>query len=450
MESNNSIVQVFVDISPFNWIEPYKKTSSHQGFGSGFLIDDKGHLITSFHVINEAENIQIQLPQIGKQQFEVSIIGVCPHRDIALLKLTDSAYNEIIQRIEKIPFLELGNSDQLKRSEKIVALGYPLGQESLKATEGIISGRQEILGDTFIQITAPLNPGNSGGPSLNEEKKVIGINTAIIPNAQNVGYIIPISDVAGIIEDLHKIKLLRNPILGCEMNYGTKDMVSYLKNPSPGGLYIAKIYKNTLFEKSGIQEGDMLYKINNYEIGLYGDIKVPWNEDVTSLFELISRFKIGEKITMEIYRQGVQKTVEFTFEPSNPLPIRIIFPQFEEFNYYQIAGMIVMPLTFNHISIFGNSNPSILDFSNRKKQETPRLIITAISSTSEIHKARILYQGDVIKEVNDQEITTIDSLKNALHLSKKFITIKTHDNKFFVLSKEVFKQEEERFKGQTT
>ena len=130
------------------------------------------------------------------------------------MKLTTDAMEKIKKLIPVIPTLKLGESDSIIRTQEVIALGYPLGQDALKSTQGIVSGRQEILGASFIQITAALNPGNSGGPCLDVNGNVIGINTAIIPDAQSIGYIIPMSDVRGVIQDLHKVKLLRSPLLG--------------------------------------------------------------------------------------------------------------------------------------------------------------------------------------------------------------------------------------------
>jgi len=103
-------------------------------------------------------------------------------------------------KLGQIPFLRLGDSDKVARRDKITVLGYPLRQERLKSIEGEVSGREVVWGESWIQISAALNPGNSGGPALNGKGEVVGINTARIPEGQNIGYIIPINDVKGIIK----------------------------------------------------------------------------------------------------------------------------------------------------------------------------------------------------------------------------------------------------------
>lgn len=443
MERDNAVVQVFVQASEFNWTEPYKSMASNDAFGSAFFIDDEGHLVSNFHVINGATGMQIQVPSMGKQRLDVEVVGICPFRDIALLKLTEHSLAEARQKLGAIPFLECGSSDDLKRSEKVITLGYPLGQEALKATQGIVSGRQDILGESFIQITAALNPGNSGGPCLNEKSEVVGINSAVVPQAQNVGYIIPISDVRGIINDLFSIRLLRSPILGCELNYGTKDMLNYFGNPEPGGLYVAKTYENSLFEKAGIEEGDMIYKVNGFDIGLYGDVRVPWCEDQTTLSTVISRFRIGEKVDLEVYRKGKKLDLKMPFEILDPLPVRIMFPRYEPLDYEVIGGLVIMPLTLNHVAQLGSMNPFLIDYRMRTMQHESRIVISAVLGNSQSYHARIIYPGDVLETVNGCNVRTLDDLRKALQQEGDFITVKVRSRKFMVLSRKKVLEEEE-------
>ena len=440
---HNAVAQIFVEASPFNWLQPYKAPDQGKVVGTGFFIDTEGHMATSFHVINEAASIKIQIPALGQERFDMNIVGVCPERDLALLKPTEEAMSLIQKQLGKIECLEIGDSDQLKRTQEIIAVGYPLGQDALKTTQGIISGRQNVMGQSFIQMTAALNPGNSGGPTLDKDGKVIGINTAIIPEAQSVGYVTPISDVKNIIHDLHKVKLLRQPMLGCELNYATHDMLKFLNNPEPGGLYVSYVYKDLLFHKAGVQEGDMLYKINGIELDMYGQANVQWCEDKVFLVDLLNRVSIGEKIDLLIYRKGVKKELSFSFDLLEPLPIRIIYPRHETIDYEAVGGMVVMELALNHFGQFLEINPFLINFRRREFQSLPRLLVTSIFSNSQAHKARTVYPGDIIEEVNGQKVTTLEDFRNAVNASKEFLSFKTTSRKLTVLSEEKIVQEEE-------
>ncbi len=444
MEQNghNAVAQIFSQAAPFNWLEPYKVRDQVEIVGSGFFIDAEGHLITNYHVIAEAASVLIQIPALGKEQLNIEIVGVCPERDIALLKLSAESLQKVINQLGHVEFLRIGDSDRVKRNQAIYTLGYPLGQESLKTTQGIVSGRQDMMGESFLQTTAPLNPGNSGGPSLNEDGEVIGINAAIIPDAQSVGYIIPISDVKSVIQDLYKVKLLRRPILGCEMNYATPDLLRYLGNPAPGGLYIARVYENALFDKAGLQEGDMLYEIGGSASDMYGETNVSWSEDKVSLLTVIDRFSIGQEITIVAYRAGKRIETSLNFNLLELPAVRAMFPDFEKIDYEIFGGMIVIDLTLNHLSRFAELDPFLMRFRQREHQFSQELMISCIFPNTQIHKSRIVYPGDLISEINGQIVKTLDEFRNAVSQSKDFLTIKTKNKKFAVLSIEKVLNEE--------
>ncbi len=442
----DTVVQVFVETTPFNWAEPFKSPDQDKAYGSGFFIDQEGHIVSNFHVVEDAVRVKIQIPSFGKQQFDCTIIGVSPERDISLLKLTQPSYKKIVKRLKKIPYLQFGDSDKILRTEKIMALGYPLGQEKLKSTQGIVSGRENLGGESFVQITAALNPGNSGGPSTNANGEVIGINTARISSAQNIGYIIPINDVKNVINDIHKITLLRKPLFGCMFNYGNAAMVSYLGNPNPeeGGLYIARVFKSMLFDKAGIKEGDMIYSINGMRLDLYGETNVSWSEDKVPLSSLLNRFEIGQTIKIELYRQGVHLEKEFIFNLVDPLPVRTMYPDFEPIDYEIFGGMVFMGLSMNHVALFDDDNPRLARFYQQKNQYKPYIILTHIFMGTYAHEARVLEPGDLIKEVNGRPVSTLEELRSAILESDEYVTMKTEEKRFIVLDlKRVLDEEEQ-------
>lgn len=439
---HNTVAQIFAQAAPFNWLEPYKARDKVEIVGSGFFIDDKGHMLTNYHVIAEAASVLVQIPVLGKEQLEIEIVGVCPERDIALLKLSEESVKKVIAQLGSIEYLTIGDSDLVTRNQEIYTLGYPLGQDSLKTTQGIVSGRQDIMGESFIQTTAALNPGNSGGPSLNEHGEVIGINAAIIPDAQSVGYIIPISDVKAVINDLFKVPLLRRPMLGCEMNYATPDMLRYFNNPEPGGLYIARVYPNTLFSKAGIQDGDMLYELGGNIIDIYGETNVSWSEDKVSLITVIDRFSIGQTISATIYRNGKKIETSFVFDLLELPAIRAMFPGFEKIDYEIFGGMIVMNLTLNHLTRFTELDPFLMRFRQRDNQFSSELLISYIFPNTQLHKSRTAYAGDLLDKINDQEVRTLDDFRKAISIKKDFLTIKTKSKKFTVLAVDKVLREE--------
>lgn len=441
----DSVVQVFTLIDDFNWVEPYKTPKQGASAGTGFFIDETGYIITNHHVVNLASSVKIQIPSFGRHQFDVDIVGVYPDKDVALLKLTQASFNDITKELGQINYLHLGDSDYVLRTQEVLALGYPLGQERLKSTLGIVSGRER---SGFIQITAPLNPGNSGGPSLDSEGRVVGINFAGVVTAQNIGYIIPINEVKSALKDMKKVKLLRRPVLGCIFTVATPEIVRYLGNPEPGGWYIAEVFENTILHKVGVKEDDMLYEVNGYRLDLYGEMSVPWSEDKISVLDFLNRYTVGDDIYFVIYRKGERKDFNFKLDGEYLPPVRKVYPEYEpkEVDYEVIGGLTVMPLTLNHVAIFGEGNISLARYIRPENQYEQALIITHVLPNSQAQQARILSPGSIIDQVNGKEVKTLSDFRNTVAQCKQddYLTIRTQDKMFAALSVQKIVAEEDR------
>lgn len=442
LSTQDCVVQVFSQIAKFNWVEPYKSPEQFQASGTAFFINDEGHLLTNFHVIDQAKFIYINLPSLGRRPLEVEVIGAYPEGDIALMKLTQDSYAEIINFLGYVPYLNLGDSDTLYKTEPVLALGYPLGQRYLKSTVGVVAGRDYIDGVSYVHITAPINPGNSGGPLLNISGEVVGINTAYVPGSQNIGYIIPINEVKNILDDLYKVKLYRKPIIGISCNHATDDHMRSLGNPVPGGLYINYVLPNSLAEKAGIEMGDMLYEIvwqdKSYLIDEYGDIKVDWrNSDKVILMELINRFQLKDDFKLVVYRNGAKLELSCLFDCQENSVIRYIYPDYEpqEIDYEIFAGAVFMQLRGNHFGLLPEN--SILNQYRRPELHNEEaIVITNIFPGSMMHKVRCFYPGMIVDSINDCYVRNLSDLRKALISSAKLgtVSIKTKDHVVTVLS----------------
>lgn len=452
-ELRDTVVQVFAQVTQFNWVKPFETPNQSEVTGTAFFINGDGELVTNAHVVNEARVIYIQIPSCGKKRFEVEVQGVSPERDLALLKVKSRDCEAIKSELKKdtIPSLELGDSDLIERADKIIALGYPLGQQGLKGTTGIVSGREHIDGQYFIQISAPLNQGNSGGPSIDRNGKVVGVNAAIIRNAQNVGYIIPINEVKLFLNQLRtmpgegKPKLLRKPFLGVFFNNANENLTAFLGNPPPGGLFIVDVLKGSPLYKAGLQAGDMIYKINGIDVDVYGEMQVPWSkEERVSITDYISRLEIGQKITIEYYRKGKKNTASFVFTLANRPPISLMYPGYEKIDYEVIGGLVVMPLTVNHIVLLGQYVRELILYTDVKRHVEPALIITHVLLNSPASEARTIGAGSIISEVNGEKVKTLDEFRSILKksLDSGYLTIKTTENIFVVIPiKEIIDKE---------
>lgn len=421
----DTVVQVFAQIAEVDLLQPYKTPAQYPAYGSGFFINDNGDLITNAHVINQAKAIWIQIPSLGKRIIEVDLVSVSPDRDLALLRVKPHELAVIKSALGRIPYLALGDSDIVRRADEVMALGYPLGQQSLKSTTGVVSGRE----GQFIQMSAAINPGNSGGPLLNLKGEVIGINTAIIANAQNVGYIIPINDLKVILQDMYQMPLLRKPFLGVLFNNGTETLAKFLGNPEPGGCYVVEVIDNSTLAKAGVKRGDMIYQINGHAIDIYGDMSVPWSEDKISIVDYVSRLSIGQEISLVVYRNGERKDLKVTFSKAELPAIRKIYPGYEEIDYEVIAGMVVMPLTINHIQILAQNAPGLTRFGEMNNQTRSTLVVTHIFPSSQLYRSRTITVGSTLNEVNGFEVHTLADLRKALQEGDRtYLTIRASDH----------------------
>jgi serine protease Do len=444
----NSVVKVIVNIFPFNWFEPYKAPEIGRGVGSGFFINSDGYIITNFHVVNQACSVQIEISSFGAERLDAEVVGVCPDKDIAMLRLTEKSKEKLRAVFGEISFLKLGNSDLVNSGQSVMAMGYPLDDSHMKGTLGVISGNERVrfLNRSCIQTTAPINPGSSGGPSVNVDGEVIGVNFAGVVTAQNVGYMIPVNNIKGAIRDLSKIKLLRNPILGCFFSPSNEDMASFLGNPMPGGYYIVKVFKNTILEKSGVVDGDMIYKINDFSIDQFGMASVPWNDDKVSMMDIIDRLEIGDTVAMVIYRKGTRRDIEFILEPRFLQPVRFIYPDFETVDYETIAGLVVMELAQNHIPLLVDNSNYLVTYGYPEHQYEPALLISHIQQTSLASKLRILAPGMIIDKINGKIVKTLKDFRDAAGESRYsgFFTVTTKENWFVVFSVENILKDEDR------
>lgn len=422
----DTVVQVFSHISAVDLLKPYTQPAQGSAAGSGFFVSEEGFIITNAHVIDQAHSIWIQIPSLGKEILDVELVGVSPERDLALLKVTSVTFEKIINVLGEIPYLQLGDSNAVYRSDEVMALGYPLGQQTLKSTTGVVSGREQ----QFIQISAPINPGSSGGPLVNTRGEVVGINSAGIREAQNVGYAIPVNILKIILPDLFKVKLLRKPFLGVFFSSATEALVEYLGNPPPGGCYVVEVMPDGNMDRAGIKRGDMIYAVNGMPVDRFAEVKVPWSEDKISLSDIINFLTIGDILNFVIYRNGTRIETNTQLDYSSVGAIKRVYPGLEELEYEIFGGIVVMELTKNHIAMLKEVASGLLKYNEFRNQEEPVLLVTHVFGNSQAHRSRLLAPGITINEIQGIRVRTLDDFRNAIRLAStgKFLTFLVSDN----------------------
>ena len=452
-ELSKKTVKIISQRINYDWIHPYKNSSIGQSVGSGFFIDNKGHILTCSHVIENSKKIYIEVPFLGEERKEVDIIGLCPELDLALLKT---------KNYKNTDFYNLHSEKEIytmKPGKDVYAVGFPLGQDNLKFTKGIISGRQY----SKIQTDTPINPGNSGGPLL-YNNKVIGINASHIMFASNIGYAIPISHFYLIKELLFnkKNKLITRPFLGIDYQNSNDALLQMNTCKCESGILVKNVFNNSPISKTSIKQGDIICEINNISIDNFGLFNFNWFNQKMKFGDILKTIKNNEKVNIKYWRNKKLYNKNFTYSDYQ-LNICNKYPLYEldEIDYEIFGGLIIMELTNNHLELISgevfsnirsdnslnnryNNFLSYLDNSNKGEK---KLIITHIFPNSYIKNLKIIYEYDIIKTVNNINTNTIKDFRNNIKKTKninkdKFIEIETEVNSKIVISVKTILKEE--------
>lgn len=436
----SAVVQVIAQIEKFDWIEPYLGGDQFENQGTGFFISEAGHIVTNFHVIEEAQSIWIIIPFLGRKMLRANLISLCPDRDLALLQLVQEDLIFLKKMMDRpLVYLTLGNSDEVKKTTGILTLGYPLGCNQLKGTIGIVSGRDFLEGKSLLQITAPINPGSSGGPLIDEKGVVIGITVSMVLNATNIGYAIAINELHVVLNDMTKKRLVRRPVFGARFIHSDDEKAEFLGNPVPSGLYISSVFPGGLFHKAGVHVGDMMYTFAGFQLDQYGETVVPWGEVRYSLPELASRLVIGDALQMVVYRYGKKMVLETVVTDDCPFSIYKKYPGMEEIDYEIIGGIVVMDLADNHLDILSTQVPTLVSFNQLENKDTPQLVVTHVVPGSNVYKYRTVRAGDIIVAVNGKPVSSVASIRDVMHAllkeaKEQYLALKFADGVLFVIS----------------
>ncbi len=287
------IEQRIVEIDPFNFFRRRQSESREQDIASGFIVSKEGLIVTNKHVVSQQGKYKI-ITSDGKK-YDVEKIYRDPTNDIAVLKITGG----------NLTPLSLGDSDKIKVGQLAVAVGTPLGEFRGSVTKGIISGlgRGITAGSPFeegteladvIQTDAAVNPGNSGGPLLNSSAQVVGVNVAVASGAENIGFAIPINVVKEALENFNQTGGFLRPYLGVSYQMISRQVA--IRNELPEGAFIEQIAKNSAAEKAGLQEGDIITKIDGVKLS-----------SSNTLVAVLNKKKVGDTIILTVWRNDSEK-----------------------------------------------------------------------------------------------------------------------------------------------
>lgn len=334
-----------------------------QSLGSGFIIDKDGFIITNNHVVEGADEIKVKLAD--GREFKAKVVGRDPKTDLALIKISSTFKN--------LPTITLGDSDKMRVGDWVLAVGNPFGLEHT-VTQGIISATGRVIGsgpyDNFLQTDAPINPGNSGGPLVNLKGEVIGINSAINPAGQGIGFAIPSSMAKTIIPQIkEKGKVVRGWI-GVSVQSITPEMAQAFELKDTSGALVSEIVSGSPADSAGIKRGDVIVSFDGKGISKMSDLP-----------RIVAETPVGKSVDVKVIREKKELTLQIKIAELTEEKLAYQGKQTEE-----MLGLTVDDITPRWSSRFG-------------LREKTGVVVTEVLSGSAAENSGI-EPGDIIKEVN--------------------------------------------------
>ncbi len=307
--TNRAVVNISTEVIAYDWF--FDAVPRQKGSGSGSIIDEKGYILTNYHVIRDANRVIVRL--YNDKEYEGKVVGIDAENDLALVYFDPQG--------EKLPTISLGDSSSLKVGQKVLAIGNPFAFERTLTT-GTISGlgrpiRNEngLIMQNMIQTDAAINPGNSGGPLLNTKGQMIGVNTMIYSpsgGSVGIGFAVPIDTAKRVLPDLKKYGYVRRGEIDADLVSLFPALVRYANLPIRSGLLVSSVKRGGEADKAGLCGGtrDNALRISNHIIYLGGDIIIEINKhpiaNAGDYYAAMEHSRPGENVELTIIR-GMQK-----------------------------------------------------------------------------------------------------------------------------------------------
>lgn len=441
-----AVVRIHAYGKPVDIAKPFLIQDRIKAVGTGFIVPTPEfappnffYILTCSHCVQIADTITIILPLFGMTEHPACVVSLCPNFDLALLALPAADL--------ELSHLQLGHSNNLSLGQKLTAVGYPLGQTALKASDGVYAGFQERL-----QHTVSISPGNSGGPLMNENQEVIGINNSGVMQASNVGFAIPIEFYFLVQRALFTPPPHGNPsperiihplVFGFEFCPITKHHAKAigasvcLPQPSNSGVLITTILKQSAAASAGLQKGDILLKYDRFVIDNMGEVDVDWNYQKVRLQDVLNRVEPRPYPFLVWSEEKHCRTVEITPAPYSTGAGKMIYPPYDAVDYLIFCGLVITPLYMNY-----DTHPVIIETYaclTPDQLSESHVIVSHVFNGTVAQIEGSLLPGDRLSHINNLEVKTMQDVRHALtqlvitSVQKKVFIFRTHTGKMFLL-----------------
>lgn len=431
-------------------LDPRTNISTHWS-GSGFFIKigrEDGYILTNAHVVRNSKSIQIRSPLTSEENFKVEIVGLIKslEPDIALLRLPPEELIRFKKLAgKKIPFLALGDSNSVRRGVEVKAIGYPMGMDEPNISGGEISnfiGGDEFLTERLV-TDAAINPGNSGGPSIISGSKVIGLNTAIIQDANNIGFITPINFAKIIIQNFLEKRETKFTDLGATLQRNSEYNSKYLGQKKVEGLIVTKIFKNGLCDRAKLKKWDVILKINDFKFDRHGIAEIKNNFRHRFIFDIIRLMPLGKSLNIEYFRAGknYKTKVAAVSSPRQGVHSNPIIKNRKLINF---NGLILQNLSLEIMAALTQLAPELAFFFFQQRFKTDKCVVITKIEDSSLAQEMGLAVGQAVVKINGTKVSSINSFKKQIDLilkkKKKEILLETSDGSigYFPIKENVF------------
>jgi serine protease Do len=366
------------------------------GAGSGFIIEPDGYVLTNNHVVDRADEIYVVLFG-SEEEFEAEVVGQDPGTDLAVLKIDPDG--------RQLPYVRFADSDQLSVGDWAIAIGNPLGELAASLTVGVISakGRTDLriqganlLYQDFLQTDAAINFGNSGGPLLDIHGRVIGVNTAINAAGQNIGFTIPSNLAVRIARQLRESGRVVRGYLGVLMEDLTPELAEGRDLDVDYGVLIEEVRPETPAERSGLERGDVIVRVDDEVIRDSDDLRFK-----------IAESPVGEEVEIEVHRDGRTRLLQVILaeRPSENVLAQDTPLDVDTGDLETWLGMAVAPLDAN--------DPRVDELINAFDiREERGVIVVDVEPDSPADEARVR-PGDVIFEIVTRHVDNVSDFEAA-------------------------------------
>ena len=390
--------------------------------GSGFFVKHEklaGHIVTNAHVVRNAVKIEVSSMLTSEERFAAEVVGLVKtlEPDVALIRLSDQELLRFgMLATRDIEYLELRAGSSPSRGEEIKAIGYPMGMVEPNISGGevtnFISG-SEYSTERFV-TDAAINPGNSGGPSVSADGRVVGLNTAVMIEADNIGFITPAGFVKIIIENLLQQNEPHFAGIGGKLQKNADNFNPLLKQSTAKGVIVHKVKPGGFLAAANIKNRDVILSINGIEFDRHGIvIGKEGHFRHKNIYDVMKLIPIGEELEVVYLRNGETSTASASAvrNPENGVRSN---PIIEERKYLEVFGMIIQELTLEIIEAMRNVDANAqIDMLQTIEQEKPMLAVTHIHQGTQADEMEWPV-GEMIVSANEEEIHTLDELQDIL------------------------------------